>query len=135
MSYLGPIVEVSVLVHDFLIGAVFANFGMCCSHMGHEEHRRIKGRFIYSGYWYGVSVFGGVSIGPGGFDGILYSEEVSMEDSDICRGSLDVLFPISASGGLFAFIALVFSYERAYFRAGGVASLVGPAGGDAAGSG
>ena len=135
MFYFGPAVEVSILVQDLLIYIMFTDFGMCCSHMGHEEHRRVKGRILDSRNWYGICIFSGVSIGPGGFDGIFHSEEVPMEYSDICRGSLNVLFPISVGGGLFAFISLVFTYERAYLRAGGVASLVGPAGGDAAGSG
>ena len=54
-----------------------------------------------------------------------------MKHSDICRGPLDMFFSISAIVGLFAFAALVFSYEGVFLRAGGMASLVGPTGGDA----
>ena len=54
-----------------------------------------------------------------------------MEDSDISRGPLNVLLSISVCIGLFAFNALVFTNERAFFRASGVASLVGPTDGNA----
>ena len=54
-----------------------------------------------------------------------------MEDSDLCRGPLDVLLSIATIVGLFALAALVVSNEGAFLRSCGVASFMGPTGGDA----
>ena len=58
-----------------------------------------------------------------------------MKDPDICRGPLDMLFSVSTIVGLFTLAALVVSNEGAFLGAGGVAYMVGPAGGDAVDSG
>ena len=136
MFNLGPTVEVAVLVHDFLIIAMFAYFCLSCSHMGHEERSRVKGRLLCNRYNRNRGApLCNASVRSRSFDSVLDTKEVAVKDPDICRGPLNMLLSVSISGGLFAFSALVFAYERAFLRAGGVASLVGPTGGDAVGTG
>ena len=136
MFNLGPTVEVTVLVHDFLITTLLAYFCLSCSHMGHEERSRVKGRLLCNRYNRNRGApLCNASVRSRSFDSVLDTKEVAVKDPDICRGPLNVLFSIPISSGLFAFNALVFAYERAFLRAGGVASLVGPTGGDAVGTG
>ena len=132
MFDLGPAVEITILVHDFLIGVMFAYFCMSCSYMSHEEHRRVKGRFLYNRHGRNCGVpLGNTSIRFISFDCILDTKEITVKDPDICRGLLDMLFSILVVVLFSSFAAFENSDEGAFFGAGGVAYMVGPAGGGA----
>ena len=57
----GPTIEYTILVHDLLISTLLAGFGVCCSNMGLEEHRRVQGRF-FNNRNCGSSIFSGICI-------------------------------------------------------------------------
>ena len=132
MFDLGPTVEITILVHDLLIGVMFAYFSMSCSYMSHEEHRRVKGRFLYNRHNRNCGVpLGNTSIRFISFDCILDTKEITVKDPDIYRGPLNMLFSISDVVIISSLAAFVNSDEGAFFGAGGVAYMVGPTGGGA----
>ena len=127
----GPTIEYTILVHDLLIGTLLAGFGVCCSNMGLEEHRRVQGRF-FNNRNCGVPL-GSISIGFSSFKSILDTEEVAMKIPNVRRGSLDEGFSTFVGSYLFTLSTFVAHNEGTLFRSSRMAPLVGPTSGDAVG--
>ena len=131
MFDLGPAVEVTVLVHNLLIYVMLAYLSMSCSHMGHEEHRRVKGWFLYNRHIGSCGVpLGNISIRLISFDCILDTKEITVKDPDICRGPLNMLFSIPDVVIISSFAAFVLSNKGAFLGAGRMAYTVGSTDGD-----